>query len=159
MRYRKLGKTGMEVSEIGYGAWGIGGNQWKGGTDQESIYGIDLRNGELYLSGRTASPDFPVTSSAGQPTYGGGIWDNFLTILSVNRLSPTITSISRLVDGEITLSGQATPFSSVIIQASPGLTGSFAAIKSVTSDAKGVFEFADSDAANVGQRFYRAAYP
>lgn len=26
MRYRKLGSTGIEVSEIGFGAWGIGGN-------------------------------------------------------------------------------------------------------------------------------------
>src|SRR6266436_4934995 len=37
MRYRNLGSTGMEFSEIGYGAWGIGGNQWKGGTDEESL--------------------------------------------------------------------------------------------------------------------------
>jgi aryl-alcohol dehydrogenase-like predicted oxidoreductase len=37
MRYRKLGRTGFEVSEIGYGAWGIGGVQWLGGTDHESI--------------------------------------------------------------------------------------------------------------------------
>jgi aryl-alcohol dehydrogenase-like predicted oxidoreductase len=37
MRYRQLGRTGLEVSEIGYGAWGIGGNQWKGGTDDESV--------------------------------------------------------------------------------------------------------------------------
>ncbi len=36
MRYRWLGKTGIEVSEIGYGAWGIGGKQWQGGTDAES---------------------------------------------------------------------------------------------------------------------------
>jgi aryl-alcohol dehydrogenase-like predicted oxidoreductase len=27
----------MEVSEVGYGAWGIGGMQWKGGTDDESV--------------------------------------------------------------------------------------------------------------------------
>jgi aryl-alcohol dehydrogenase-like predicted oxidoreductase len=27
----------MEISEIGYGAWGIGGTQWKGGTDEESL--------------------------------------------------------------------------------------------------------------------------
>jgi aryl-alcohol dehydrogenase-like predicted oxidoreductase len=28
MRYRTLGRTGWEVSEIGYGAWQIGGNMW-----------------------------------------------------------------------------------------------------------------------------------
>ena len=38
MRYRKLGKTGLEISEIGYGAWGVGGGQqWKGGGDDESL--------------------------------------------------------------------------------------------------------------------------
>ena len=37
MHYRKLGCTEAEVSEIGFGAWGIGGNQWKGGRDDESI--------------------------------------------------------------------------------------------------------------------------
>jgi aryl-alcohol dehydrogenase-like predicted oxidoreductase len=36
MKYRTLGKTGFSVSEIGYGAWGIGGAQWQGGTDDES---------------------------------------------------------------------------------------------------------------------------
>ncbi len=36
MRYRKLGTTEAEISEIGYGAWGIGGNQWQGGKDDES---------------------------------------------------------------------------------------------------------------------------
>jgi aryl-alcohol dehydrogenase-like predicted oxidoreductase len=37
MRYRKLGRTNFEISEIGYGAWGIGGIQWRGGTDDESV--------------------------------------------------------------------------------------------------------------------------
>jgi aryl-alcohol dehydrogenase-like predicted oxidoreductase len=37
MHYRKLGTTEAEVSEIGYGAWGIGGNQWQGGKDDESL--------------------------------------------------------------------------------------------------------------------------
>ncbi len=37
MRYRRLGRTNWEVSEIGYGAWGIGGTQWLGGTDDESV--------------------------------------------------------------------------------------------------------------------------
>jgi aryl-alcohol dehydrogenase-like predicted oxidoreductase len=37
MVYRKLGRTGFEVGAIGYGAWGIGGSQWLGGTDDESL--------------------------------------------------------------------------------------------------------------------------
>jgi len=37
MNYRTLGRTGIEVSEVGYGAWGIGGTQWLGGTDEESL--------------------------------------------------------------------------------------------------------------------------
>ena len=27
MNYRRLGRTGLEVSEVGYGAWGIGKSQ------------------------------------------------------------------------------------------------------------------------------------
>jgi len=37
MKYRKLGRTNFEISEIGYGAWGIGGTQWLGGSDDESL--------------------------------------------------------------------------------------------------------------------------
>jgi aryl-alcohol dehydrogenase-like predicted oxidoreductase len=40
MRYRPLGRTGIEVSEIGYGAWGIGGKQWLGGNDDESVMAL-----------------------------------------------------------------------------------------------------------------------
>ena len=36
MKYRVMGRTGIELSEIGYGAWGLGGQQWRGGSDQES---------------------------------------------------------------------------------------------------------------------------
>jgi len=37
MRFRTLGKTGLEISEVGYGAWGIGGKQWQGGNDADSL--------------------------------------------------------------------------------------------------------------------------
>ena len=40
MQYRKLGRTGIEVSEIGYGAWGIGGSQWGGADDDESVQAL-----------------------------------------------------------------------------------------------------------------------
>ena len=36
MEYRRLGRTGLQVSEVGYGAWGIGANMWLGATDEES---------------------------------------------------------------------------------------------------------------------------
>lgn len=37
MKYRTLGKTGLQVSEIGFGAWGIGGEMWQGSDDSESL--------------------------------------------------------------------------------------------------------------------------
>jgi aryl-alcohol dehydrogenase-like predicted oxidoreductase len=37
MNYRKLGATESAISEIGFGAWGIGGNQWQGAKDDESL--------------------------------------------------------------------------------------------------------------------------
>src|SRR5918911_3219015 len=44
MKYRKFGRTGWEVSEIGYGMWGMGG--WKGSSDEESLrslqHAVDL---------------------------------------------------------------------------------------------------------------------
>ena len=37
MEYRKLGKSGIEVSEIGFGSWAIGGNQWGPVDNRESV--------------------------------------------------------------------------------------------------------------------------
>lgn len=37
MQTRRLGRTGKHVSEIGYGAWGIGGSEWIGAQDAESL--------------------------------------------------------------------------------------------------------------------------
>ncbi len=35
MQYRKFGRTGWQVSDIGYGMWGMGG--WSGSNDDESL--------------------------------------------------------------------------------------------------------------------------
>ena len=42
MRYRKLGRTGLEVSELGFGAWGISGQAWIGADDAESLRALRL---------------------------------------------------------------------------------------------------------------------
>jgi aryl-alcohol dehydrogenase-like predicted oxidoreductase len=51
MHYRKLGRTKLEVSEVGYGAWGIGGNQWLGGNDQDALAALRraLENGLNFI--------------------------------------------------------------------------------------------------------------
>ena len=41
MNYRELGRTGLQVSEIGYGAWGIGRTMWLGADDDESLRALN----------------------------------------------------------------------------------------------------------------------
>jgi hypothetical protein len=40
MKYRKFGKNGPEVSEIGFGAWAIGGS-WGEQSDRDSLEALD----------------------------------------------------------------------------------------------------------------------
>ncbi len=40
MKYRKLGKTNWDVSEVGYGMWGMAG--WTGSDDEESFLSLQL---------------------------------------------------------------------------------------------------------------------
>ncbi|MFJ5925120.1 aldo/keto reductase [Kitasatospora sp. NPDC092948] len=37
MRNRQLGRSGVEVSEVGFGAWGIGASGWIGAQEDESL--------------------------------------------------------------------------------------------------------------------------
>src|SRR3954453_18791970 len=40
MRYRKMGRTGFDVSDVGYGLWGMSG--WSGSDDAESRSSLQL---------------------------------------------------------------------------------------------------------------------
>jgi aryl-alcohol dehydrogenase-like predicted oxidoreductase len=40
MRYRRFGRTGWEVGEVGYGMWGMG--SWTGSDDHESLESLQL---------------------------------------------------------------------------------------------------------------------
>jgi aryl-alcohol dehydrogenase-like predicted oxidoreductase len=40
MKYRKLGRTGFEVSDVAYGLWGMSG--WSGSDDRQSLESLQL---------------------------------------------------------------------------------------------------------------------
>lgn len=41
MEYRALGRTGWNISEIGFGSWGIGGTEWGQTDDSESLAALN----------------------------------------------------------------------------------------------------------------------
>jgi aryl-alcohol dehydrogenase-like predicted oxidoreductase len=67
MRKRRLGTTGLDVSEVGFGAWGIAGTMWLGGRDEDARDAI--------LAAREAGVDFFDTALA----YGDGISEKMLS--------------------------------------------------------------------------------
>src|SRR4051812_4328262 len=67
MRFRELGKTGFKVSEIGFGAWGIGKGDWVGASDAESLRTLS--------SARDAGINFFDTALA----YGDGHSEQLLS--------------------------------------------------------------------------------
>lgn len=96
MKYRTLGRTGLRVSELGFGAWAIGGNSYGTTRDEESLealasaweHGVNFfdtadvyGNGhseELigkFLEGKRDSS--VIATKAGWDFYHGGIKKNF----------------------------------------------------------------------------------
>jgi len=72
MRYRKLGRTGFEVSEIAHGLWGMSG--WSGSDDRQSLDALQL------------AVDLGCNFFDTAWAYGGGKSDALLgKILSANR--------------------------------------------------------------------------
>jgi aryl-alcohol dehydrogenase-like predicted oxidoreductase len=78
MRYRKLGRTRLDVSEIGYGAWGIGGSLWQDSDDRESVaalrraidLGLNFIDTALaYGSGHSENLVGQVVREAGRRVY------------------------------------------------------------------------------------------
>ena len=50
-----------------------------GGSADDAAYGIKLIGNDVYVTGGTASSDFPTTSGVLNPTYQGGAADGFIT--------------------------------------------------------------------------------
>ncbi len=70
MRYREIGRTGIKVSEIGFGCWTMGGPNWNPSTGQP-IGWADVNEDEL-LAGVKAGLDAGVNHWDNADIYGNG---------------------------------------------------------------------------------------
>lgn len=70
MRYRAVGKSGIKVSEIGFGCWTMGGPNWSSDSGQ-SIGWADV-NGDEILAGIKVGLDAGVNHWDNADVYGNG---------------------------------------------------------------------------------------
>ena len=101
MHYRKLGNTGITVSEIGFGAWAIGGRAdaggtpvgWGGSTDDEALATI------------RRARELGVTFFDTADTYGFGRSESLLGIVLSRRRTEVVIAtkagVSRGPDGRL----------------------------------------------------------
>ena len=85
MHYRKLGTTEAEVSEIGYGAWGIGGKQWQGGNDNEAMRALK-RSFELGVN--LVDTALAYGDGHSEQLVGQAVRDGFRKIYVATKIPP-----------------------------------------------------------------------
>ena len=80
MKTRQLGRTGCTVSEIGFGAWGIGGAMWQGGDDDAALATLD------------AAFDLGVTFVDTALAYGDGHSEQLVGRAVARRREPIVVA-------------------------------------------------------------------
>jgi aryl-alcohol dehydrogenase-like predicted oxidoreductase len=80
MNQRPLGRTGLQVSEIGYGAWGIGQSMWLGAEDDESVRALNR------------AADLGVTMVDTALAYGDGHSEELVGALVRERDEPLVVA-------------------------------------------------------------------
>lgn len=85
MHYRKLGTTEAEVSEIGYGAWGIGGKQWQGGNDNDATRALK-RSFELGVN--LVDTALAYGDGHSEQLVGRAVRDSFRKIYVATKIPP-----------------------------------------------------------------------
>jgi aryl-alcohol dehydrogenase-like predicted oxidoreductase len=76
MNTRTFGRTGWKVSEIGFGAWGIGGGSWGGADENESMQALH------------AALDCGITFFDTADVYGDGLSERLIARLRRERTEP-----------------------------------------------------------------------
>ena len=76
MNTRTFGRTGWQVSEIGFGAWGIGGGQWGGANDAESLAALHT------------ALDAGISFFDTADVYGDGLSERLIARLRAERTEP-----------------------------------------------------------------------
>ena len=76
MNTRAFGRTGWKVSEIGFGAWGIGGSQWGGAEESASMQALH------------AALDSGITFFDTADVYGDGRSERLIAQLRRERTEP-----------------------------------------------------------------------
>jgi aryl-alcohol dehydrogenase-like predicted oxidoreductase len=97
MNTRTFGRTGWQVSEIGFGAWGIGGGQWGGADEAESMATLH------------AALDSGITFFDTADVYGDGLSERLIGRLRRERPSSIAASPISASSGSISCSCIARP--------------------------------------------------
>jgi len=101
MHYRKLGNTDITVSEIGFGAWAIGGRAEAGGTP----LGWGRTNDEESLAAIRRARELGVTFFDTSDSYGFGRSESLLGIVLSRRREDVVIAtkvgVSRDSDGKL----------------------------------------------------------
>ncbi|HKR67114.1 MAG TPA: aldo/keto reductase [Thermoanaerobaculia bacterium] len=98
MHYRKLGNTGLRVSEIGFGGWAIGGRADAGGTP----LGWGASNDDESLAAIRRARDLGVTFFDTADSYGFGRSESLLGIVLSRRREDVViaTKVGVVRDAE-----------------------------------------------------------
>lgn len=101
MQTRKLGKTNLAVSEIGFGAWAIGGRAEAAGTP----FGWGRTNDDESLAAIRRARDLGVTFFDTADSYGFGRSESLLGIVLSKRRQDVVIAtkvgVSRDMDGRL----------------------------------------------------------
>lgn len=113
----------------------------------------------------TATTNAPNTTyshtfnAAGTYPYFCRFHCNFQMKGTVEVILPAITSVTRALDGTVTVTGTSVPNRSATVRSAPDLMTAFGNPQPITTGANGVFQFDDASAAAATAQFYQVSFP